>query len=69
MESTMTDNELLMLVAGMNIGVFFMILVHAYGRMTEARRDQRTAEASLSQTRKYVATDGWRQAVRTWEWM
>lgn len=65
----MTDNELLMLALGVNIGIFFMALMHTYGQLVDVRREQRAAEASLRQARKYVATDGWRQAVRTWEWL
>ncbi|MFD5425235.1 hypothetical protein [Streptomyces sp. NPDC127084] len=61
----MTNNELLMLAAGTNLGVLLMILQHLIGEHLDARRDLRTAAAVLARTQKNEAVRDWRDALTT----
>lgn len=59
----MTDNELLMLMLGTNLGVAMMLAVHFVGRYVDAGRDLRASEAALARHLKRHATEDWRDAL------
>ncbi|MET9516413.1 hypothetical protein [Streptomyces sp. NPDC002994] len=59
----MTENELLMLVLGTNLGVSLMLIGHFLGQYVDARRDLRAAEAVLARQAKRKATEDWRDAL------
>ncbi|MET9506895.1 hypothetical protein ABZX62_00155 [Streptomyces flavidovirens] len=59
----MTENELLMLMLGTNLGVSLMLIVHFLGQYVDARRDLRAAEAVLARQAKRKATEDWRDAL------
>lgn len=63
----MTENELLMLMLGTNLGVSLMLIGHFLGQYVDARRDLCAAEAVLTRQAKRKATENWRDALTTRE--
>ncbi|MCY0926915.1 hypothetical protein OTB20_12010 [Streptomyces sp. H27-H1] len=59
----MTTSELTWLVTGVNAGVMVTVFVYLVGFYVDARRDQRAAEQSLAQVRKFAATGDWYLAL------
>ena len=45
----MTENELVMLISGIAIGIHLMNLLHAYWAQRDARRSQAQARAAIKQ--------------------
>lgn len=59
----MTDNEIVILAAGINLGVYLMLAVHFICRAVDDRRDARAGQATLARQLKRHATSDWRDAL------
>ncbi|MFE3495291.1 hypothetical protein ACFXOS_19830 [Streptomyces sp. NPDC059175] len=53
----MTDNELLMLATGINLGVYLMVLQHFVGDFLDARKDRKVAAAALAELEARTAPE------------